>query len=195
MNSPITPRRGFLAWLWQRPRRWYLFGIPAGALLAFIIGIGVTAGSLGAIEFTSSEAFCVGCHEMRTPMAELKFSSHYSNAFGVRAACAECHIPPTFVAGLRRHMKLSLIDAWDHMNSELSTPEKYEAHRLAMAQGIWKELQGNDSAECRSCHTPAAMAFGKQPAAAASAHQSLATSGMTCIDCHKGVAHTLPQAG
>ena len=52
----------------------------------------------------------------------------------------------------------------------------------------------NDSAECRSCHTPAAMVFAKQPADAASAHQSLATSGMTCIDCHKGVAHTLPGA-
>jgi nitrate/TMAO reductase-like tetraheme cytochrome c subunit len=37
------------------------------------------------------------------------------------------------------------------------------------------------------------MAFAQQPAEAASAHQSLAKDGMTCIDCHKGVAHTLPQ--
>ena len=44
-------------------------------------------------------------------------------------------------------------------------------------------------------HTPAAMAFAQQPPEAASAHQSLATSGMTCIDCHRGVAHTLPQGG
>jgi nitrate/TMAO reductase-like tetraheme cytochrome c subunit len=62
-----------------------------------------------------------------------------------------------------------------------------------MAQQVWKELKGNDSAECRSCHTPAAMAFAKQPASAASAHQGLATNGTTCIDCHKGIAHTLPE--
>jgi nitrate/TMAO reductase-like tetraheme cytochrome c subunit len=36
------------------------------------------------------------------------------------------------------------------------------------------------------------MDLSKQPAAAASAHGALATSGMTCIDCHKGIAHTLP---
>jgi cytochrome c-type protein NapC len=39
------------------------------------------------------------------------------------------------------------------------------------------------------------MAFDKQPTAAASAHQSLPQSGMTCIDCHQGIAHTLPQGG
>ncbi len=63
---------------------------------------------------------------------------------------------------------------------------------LEMAKKIWVELKANDSAECRSCHTPAAMAFKQQPAAAADAHSSLATSGLTCIDCHTGVAHTLP---
>jgi nitrate/TMAO reductase-like tetraheme cytochrome c subunit len=57
---------------------------------------------------------------------------------------------------------------------------------------VWKEFANNNSAECRSCHAPAAMVFAKQPAAAASAHAALATSGLTCIDCHKGVAHTLP---
>ncbi|MGO9425375.1 MAG: NapC/NirT family cytochrome c, partial [Steroidobacteraceae bacterium] len=43
------------------------------------------------------------------------------------------------------------------------------------------------------CHTPSAMALAKQPAMAADAHSSLAKSGMTCIDCHKGVAHTPPE--
>jgi nitrate/TMAO reductase-like tetraheme cytochrome c subunit len=78
------------------------------------------------------------------------------------------------------------------MRGELNSPAKYEAHRLLLAQKIWAELKANDSAECRSCHTPSTMAFAKQPAMAADAHSSLAKSGMTCIDCHKGVAHTLP---
>ena len=96
--------------------------------------------------------------------------------------------------GLLRHMQ-SYAEVWGHLRGELDTPAKYEAHRLQLAQKIWKELKANDSAECRSCHTPAAMAFAQQPPEAASAHKSLATSGMTCIDCHPGVAHTLPQGG
>ena len=84
---------------------------------------------------------------------------------------------------------------WGHLRGELNTPAKYEALRLELAQKIWAELKANDSAECRSCHTPARMAFAQQPAAAAAAHQALPKSGMTCIDCHQGVAHTLPQGG
>jgi nitrate/TMAO reductase-like tetraheme cytochrome c subunit len=195
MNSPIAPRGGVAAWLWRRPQRWYLLGIPAGGVLAFIVGMAVTGGSLGALNYTSGDAFCTSCHEMHTPLAELKQSTHYTNPFGVRAGCADCHIPPTFVAGLVKHIASGTKDSFWHVMSELDTPAKYEAHRLEMAQSVWKEFKANDSAECRSCHTPAAMAFAKQPAAAASAHQSLPTSGMTCIDCHRGIAHTLPQGG
>jgi nitrate/TMAO reductase-like tetraheme cytochrome c subunit len=72
---------------------------------------------------------------------------------------------------------------------------------MELAQKVWKELKANDSAECRSCHTPAAMAVARQPSATVKAdaispatmHQSLAAS-FICIDCHKGIAHTLPKA-
>jgi cytochrome c-type protein NapC len=195
MNSAVAPRRGFLAWLWRRPRRWYLLGIPVGGVLAFVVGIAVTGGSLGALDFTSGDAFCTSCHEMHTPLAELKRTAHHTNQFGVQAGCADCHIPPAFVAGVVKHITSGTTDSWWHLRSEINTPVKYEAHRLAMAQSVWKEFKANDSAECRGCHTPAAMAFDKQPTAAASAHQSLAKDGMTCIDCHQGIAHALPQGG
>ena len=191
MNSPQESRHGLGAWLWRRPRRWFLLGIPAGGLLAFLIGMGFTGAFFGGLPYASTDAFCLSCHEMNTPFQELTHSVHYTNQFGIRAGCADCHVPPTFVAGLIRHIEASE-EVWGHLNGELDTPAKYEAHRLELAQHVWKALAANDSAECRSCHTPAAMAFAKQPADAATAHQSLAKSGMTCIDCHKGVAHTLP---
>jgi cytochrome c-type protein NapC len=165
-----------------------------GGVLAFLVGLGFAGGFIGGLKYASTEAFCTSCHEMDTPAQELTHSSHWSNAFGVRAICADCHVPPTFVAGLIRHIEASR-EVWGHLVLELNTPAKFEAHRLELAQSVWKELKGNDSAECRSCHTPAAMAFAQQPAEAAEAHRSLATSGMTCIDCHKGVAHTLPAGG
>lgn len=204
--SPIEPqRRGIAAWLWRRPRRWFLLGVPVGGLLAFIAGIGATGGFFGAIQLASTEQFCTSCHEMNTPYQELARSLHHANEFGIRATCADCHVPPTFVAGLMTHAAAS-IEVWGHLRGKLDTPAKFEAQRLPLAQKVWKELKANDSAECRSCHTIAAMAVTKRPdttppstsasgapaVSPATMHQSLGP-GLTCIDCHKGVAHTLPK--
>ena len=189
MTSPESTPNGFAAWLWRRPQRWFFLGIPAGGLVAFIAGIGFTGSFIGGLKNT--ETFCTSCHEMRTPFQEYTHSVHYSNVYGIQASCGNCHVPPTFLPGLARHIQAST-EVWGHLTGELNTPAKYESHRLALAQKIWAELKANDSAECRSCHTPAAMAFAQQPQAAARAHESLAKSGMTCIDCHRGVAHSLP---
>jgi len=190
-QKPASQAHGLGGWLWRRPQRWFLLGIPLGGLVAFIVGVIFTGGFLGSLQYASTEKFCTSCHEMNTPFQELTHSVHYTNAFGVRAGCADCHVPPAFIPGLIRHIQASG-EVAGHLMGELNTPAKFEAHRLELAQKVWKELKANDSSECRSCHTPAAMAFAQQPTYAASAHQGLATSGMTCIDCHKGVAHTLP---
>jgi nitrate/TMAO reductase-like tetraheme cytochrome c subunit len=199
MESPEVERKGFAAWLWRRPQRWFLLGIPVGGLLAFVVGIGLTGGFFGALQFASSDTFCTSCHEMKKPAEELAHSQHNANAFGVRAGCADCHVPPGFLPGLLKHMASSL-ELWGHLRGELDSPARYESYRLEFAQRIWKELKANDSAECRRCHTIAAMAVVKQPStgakvagiSSATMHQSLAAS-YTCIDCHKGVAHTLPE--
>jgi nitrate/TMAO reductase-like tetraheme cytochrome c subunit len=189
--EPTPQSQGIAAWLWRRPQRWFLLGIPAGGFVAFVLGIGFTGSFLSGLKYAETDAFCTSCHEMSTPFQEYTQSVHYSNVFGIQASCGNCHVPPSFLPGLVRHIQ-AYSEVWGHMRGELNTPAKYESHRLALAQKIWAELKANDSAECRSCHTPAAMAFAQQPAAAASAHASLAKNGMTCIDCHRGVAHTLP---
>ena len=195
-NEPA--RQGLGAWLWRRPHRWFLLGIPAGGLLAFIVGIGSVGGFFGGLQYASTDAFCTSCHEMGTPFQELTRSVHYSNQPGIQARCADCHVPPAFVPGLLRHVAASM-ELWGHLTGELDTPERYEAHRLTLAQQVWKELKANNSAECRHCHTPDAMAQATLPSKAdqldaispATMHQSLSSS-YTCIDCHKGVAHALP---
>ena len=196
MDSPEPKRRGFAAWLWRRPQRWFLLGIPVGGLLAFIVGIGLTGGFFGALQFASTETFCTSCHEMKKPAEELSHSQHYANTFGIRAGCADCQVPPGFLPGLMKHIA-SYKELWGHLTGELDTPAKYESHRLEFAQRIWTEMKANDSAECRSCHTIAAMAVAKSSTGAkmagispATIHQSLAP-GYTCIDCHKGIAHPI----
>ena len=192
MNSPESVHRRFGVWLWRRPQRWFLLGIPAGALVALLVGVGLTASFVGGMKLMGTDAFCTSCHEMDAPHQELMQSSHFSNVFGIQASCGDCHVPPTLLAGVARHMQ-SYSEVWGHLTGELNTPAKFESHRLALAQKVWKELGSNDSAECRSCHTSSTMAFSKQPASAASSHQALAKGGSTCIDCHRGIAHTLPQ--
>ena len=194
MNAQPPPDRGFGAWLWRRPRRWFLLGVPIGGLAALLVGVAAMGGFIGSLKFMDSELFCTSCHSMSAPRQELAHTVHWRNQFGVRAACSDCHVAPTFFAGLVDHMK-GTTQAWGWMTGELNTPAKFEAHRLELAQKVWTEFKGNNSAECRSCHNPAAMDLSAQPPAAASAHAQLATSGMTCIDCHKGIAHTLPTGG
>jgi cytochrome c-type protein NapC len=47
--------------------------------------------------------------------------------------------------------------------------------------------------ECRNCHSSAAMDFTKQTRRAAEIHGKYLVPGeKTCIDCHKGIAHELP---
>ena len=65
--------------------------------------------------------------------------------------------------------------------------------RLTLAQHEWERLKANDSLECRNCHDYDYMDFTRQSKRASEAHSTfLADGGKTCIDCHKGIAHKLP---
>ena len=57
----------------------------------------------------------------------------------------------------------------------------------------WARFKSSDSLECRNCHSALAMDLTKQSARAADIHSRYLISGQrTCIDCHKGIAHELP---
>ncbi len=53
-------------------------------------------------------------------------------------------------------------------------------------------MKRNDSQECRNCHNFTYMDYAEQNRRAANVHQEAFNKGLTCIDCHKGIAHTLP---
>jgi len=54
-------------------------------------------------------------------------------------------------------------------------------------------MKANDSLECRNCNSFESMDFTRQSPRAQNAPQRfLATGEKTCIDCHKGIAHELP---
>ena len=159
----------------------------------FIAGIIFWGGFNTALEITNTEEFCIGCHEMRENVyAELKPTIHYSNRSGVRATCPDCHVPHEWTDKIARKMQASK-EVWGKIFGTIDTREKFEAHRRQLAENEWKRMKENDSLECRNCHAAKSMDFTAQSLRAKEAHSTKLVSGeKTCIDCHKGIAHELP---
>jgi cytochrome c-type protein NapC len=175
----------------SRPSRYFSLGFLT--LGGFVGGIMFWGGFNTALELTNREPFCVGCHEMRDNVfAELKQTIHYSNRSGVRATCPDCHVPHEWTNKIARKMAASK-EVWGKIFGTIDTQEKFNSHRRTLAEHEWVRLKSNNSLECRNCHDFASMDFTRQSARAAQQHSTqLATGARTCIDCHKGIAHRLP---
>lgn len=180
--------------LWRQPRRRWLLGIPLGAVLAFGLGLLAYGGAGAAMHATTNEAFCAdACHEMQAfTKPEWQASSHYKNAHGVHAGCPDCHVPGPFVPKMVRKVR-AIGEGWHHLLGTIDTQEKYNAQKLEMAEHVWAYMKASDSRECRSCHSVERMDMTAQSEKAQRAHGRMATSGKTCIDCHQGVAHEVPE--
>jgi cytochrome c-type protein NapC len=159
----------------------------------FLAGVMFWGGFNTALELTNTETFCVGCHEMHDNVfAELKPTAHYTNRSGVRATCPDCHVPHEWTSKIARKMQASK-EVWGHLFGTISTREKFLAMRRPLAEREWSRLKANDSLECRNCHSTESMDITRQGARAARIHQRFLFPGeRTCIDCHKGIAHRLP---
>lgn len=155
----------------------------AGIIFAGLFNVGLSA--------TNETAFCTSCHTMKINLEELQQTVHYKNALGIRASCADCHVPKAF--GPKMVVKvLAYKDVLHEILGTIDTPEKYEAHRWPMANRVWDKMRANDSRECRSCHAWDAMDLAEQDRSARKRHGRARDEGKTCIDCHKGVAHEEP---
>ena len=180
-------------------RIWQVFKKPSvkyslGTLLivGFISGIVFWGGFNTAMEMTNNEEFCISCHEMEDNVyQEYKETIHYSNRTGVRATCPDCHVPKEW-----NHKVVRKIQASNELLHKalgtIDTREKFEGKRLELAKHVWKAMKDTDSRECRNCHNFDFMDFGEQGRRAVKAHSEGLDAGKTCIDCHKGIAHELP---
>jgi len=159
----------------------------------FLAGIAFWGAFNTALEVTNTEPFCIGCHEMRDNVyQELRSTIHYSNRSGVRATCPDCHVPHEWTAKIARKMAASK-EVWGLVFGTINTREKFLDKRLELAKHEWTRLGANDSLECRNCHDFEFMDITAQESRAAEQHQRFLASGeKTCIDCHKGIAHELP---
>ena len=110
----------------------------------------------------------------------------------MRATCPDCHVPHDWTDKIARKMQASK-EVWGKIFGTIDTRQKFQDHRLELAEHEWARLKANDSLECRNCHSSGSMDFTKQTRACGGNPQRfLCTGEKTCIDCHKGIAHELP---
>ena len=176
--------------LW-RPSAYFSLGVLT--IGGFIAGVVFWGGFNTALEATNTEQFCTGCHEMRANVyEELRGTIHFTNRSGVRAKCSDCHVPHNWTYKIARKMQASK-EVWGKIFGTIDTREKFLDKREELAQREWTRFKANDSLECRNCHEYNSMDFTRQSKRASDAHgRSLDTGEKTCIDCHKGIAHKLP---
>ena len=164
--------------------------VVAGAVL-FFAGVASVVGFSVTLEETNTTEFCTSCHSLQWVADEYKQSVHYKNTSGVGAGCADCHVPKHF--GRKVLAKMGAYnDVYHELKGTIDTKEKFEARRWHLAQQVWSDMRANDSRECRSCHDFSNMDFEEQDRTARKKHQRAQKKGKTCIDCHKGIAHTEP---
>lgn len=193
MSDPVATSK--LKKIWQ-----VLRSPSASFSLLALVGGGFIAGAIfwGGFNFvlnaTNTEAFCTGCHSMKGNYEEYKKTIHFSSRTGVRATCPDCHVPKEFIPKMLRKIE-ARADVWAHLTGKVNTPEKFEAHRLEMAEREWARLKASGSSTCKGCHTYEGMSETIQDPAAVKKHAMAAKpdSGKSCIDCHKGIAHELPK--
>lgn len=140
--------------------------------------------------FTSSNAFCTGCHSMSYAQEYYEKSVHFDSASGVRAECGHCHVSEGVIAATWDHAvgtkdlirqifgKILGPDYDDPVINAVHLPE------AAFASRQW--FRDTDSATCKRCHLLEAVQ-GKR-ADTAQIHRE-ETADKTCIDCHYNLVH------
>ncbi|EIJ33862.1 NapC/NirT family cytochrome c [Thiothrix nivea] len=161
-------------------------------LIGVVAGIIFWGGFNTVLELTNTESFCISCHEMKDNVyQEYRNTIHYANRTGVRASCPDCHVPKDWTHKIIRKIKASN-ELYHKALGTIDTPEKFDAKRLELATHEWERMKANDSRECRNCHNYDYMDYTMQGPRGSAQHPAAFEEGKTCIDCHKGIAHELP---
>ncbi len=180
--------------IWQtlwRPATKISLGVLT--LGGFIAGVMFWGGFNTGLEMTNTEKFCISCHDMRdTVYPELQQTVHWSNNAGVRATCPDCHVPHNWTDKIARKMQASK-EVFGHLFGTIDTKEKFEAKRMELAQHEWERFSANGSKECKHCHKYESMKWDEMSPRAQVQMKQAAARDQSCLDCHKGIAHQLPQ--
>jgi len=177
-------------WFWGPTSR---FGWGAILIGGFLGGRRFIKKIKAFMDYTNTLSFCTSCHEMRQFVFEdYKETVHYKNASGVRVVCSDCHVPRDWGRKLIRKIEAST-EVYHKLMGTIATQQKFDDKKLELAERVWETMEASDSRECRNCHSYEAMHFDEQSERGAEKMEEAQEEGETCIECHKGIAHKLPE--
>lgn len=190
-----TRRPGLIrrAWTWLSTpsAKWSVLALLVGGV---VIGGGSVIATQVMVAQTGTNEFCGGaCHSMQWVSQEYKKSIHFANSKGIQATCHDCHIPRAYPQLLWYKAKVGIRDVIQETRGVISTEEKFNKERPRLAKAVWAEYKETNSANCRQCHAFTPEIIAKQKEFVQPMHKMALTGESTCIDCHKGVAHTAPE--
>jgi nitrate/TMAO reductase-like tetraheme cytochrome c subunit len=191
---PSEPQ-GLIKRTWWRLRqpsaRWSVLAL---VVVGVVIGFVATAGTQVMVAVTGTDKFCgTACHSMQWVAKEHAASSHGVNRTGVRASCHDCHIPHDYPYILWYKAKAGTKDIIGEMRGVIATEALFKKERARMAKHVWDEYKANGSRPCRDCHVFSPEVLAKQKEFVRPMHAQVLEGKATCIDCHKGIAHTAPE--
>jgi nitrate/TMAO reductase-like tetraheme cytochrome c subunit len=192
MSDSLDGKRGRSVWrrLTSPSAKWSVLAL---LLIGLVVGAVGVIGTQVMVAATGTNEFCGGaCHSMQWVADEYRQSSHAVNSKGVGAACHDCHIPHDYPQLLWYKAKAGVKDVIGEISGVIGTEEKFKHERPRMAEHVWAEYKQTNSANCRTCHTFTPAVIAKQQEFLQPMHKQAMAGEATCIDCHKGIAHTAP---
>ncbi|MBF0589401.1 MAG: NapC/NirT family cytochrome c [Magnetococcales bacterium] len=183
---------------------WAFLKTPSSKPFGLIVFLSMIVGVIGWLGFnaginaTATHEFCTtSCHEMSWVTDEYEQTIHYKNRSGVRATCADCHVPKgTDIKDWFDKMLAktkAAAELYHYAMGTIDTKEKFEAYRWTMANSVWDSMRARGSKECLNCHNFDHMNPEDQGRMARKRHAKAKQQGKTCIDCHTGIAHEEPE--
>ncbi|MDE2184491.1 MAG: NapC/NirT family cytochrome c [Alphaproteobacteria bacterium] len=169
------------------------------AVVAGLVGIGLTSGYATLVDYTNSLNFCAHtCHEMEsTVFQEYRHSAHYKNEYGVVVKCSQCHVPHDAWALTLGRKTVASFELYTHFvvftgEGPDGVKKAFEARRLQLARRVWAGFAETNARECKACHKYSNMILSEQRPSIRAQHVDAMKIDENCLDCHKGITHHVP---
>ncbi|MGQ8337137.1 SUMF1/EgtB/PvdO family nonheme iron enzyme [Sunxiuqinia sp. A32] len=160
----------------------------------WLIGVGVVGCfvfinlSNHAIEYTSSNEYCMSCHIHPHAEQSWKLSTHYNNSAGVIVNCVECHLPPKGHGHIAAKAKHGFKDVYGKLFKDSADFNWEDKSKLEQAKGfVYKE-------SCLKCHQNLFPTTLSTEGDDAHLYYLTSKQDLRCINCHLNVGHYDPDA-
>jgi nitrate/TMAO reductase-like tetraheme cytochrome c subunit len=169
--------------------------------LGVVVGVGGVAGTTWLVNATSSTNFCAtACHSMQWAAAAYERGPHYTTSYGVRAGCADCHIPYEDRPATPLQYVFGTLwtkgidgshDIYAKLIGTISDRARWEANRPRLTAEAEAFFRSTNSVTCQGCHKLDAFSpTGRSAFMANAVHSGLINAAtVDCLKCHSGVGH------